>query len=184
MIEIGIGVPDQIIDNYQPVVLFLNDDAQKALETYAGRSLKTRNDIRDAVSEWVEDALFEIISVFIEVNRTVVDTEVFHVDFIEESDCMSGKLFDFYKQQEETGEIHKDFWGNEIKRMLESYDEQYKPHAYTERVRKILNEIKELSPEEKNALILAGKTNVFADIYADASFGHRLSIVLTQHGKE
>ena len=35
------------------------------------------------VSEWVEDALFEIISVFIEVNRTVVDTEVFHVDFIE-----------------------------------------------------------------------------------------------------
>lgn len=83
MIEIGIGVPDQIIDNYQPVVLFLNDDAQKALETYAGRSLKTRNDIREAVTEWVEDALFEIISVFIEVNRTVVDTEVFHVDFIE-----------------------------------------------------------------------------------------------------
>ena len=61
----------------------------------------------------------EIISVFIEVNRTVVDTEVFHVDFIEglrESDCMSGKLFDFCKQQEETEEIHKDFWGNEIKK--------------------------------------------------------------------
>ncbi len=83
MIKIGIGVPDQIIDNYQPVVLFLNDDAQKTLETYAGRSIRTRNDIREAVTEWVEDALFEIISVFTEVNRTVVDTEVFHVDFIE-----------------------------------------------------------------------------------------------------
>lgn len=93
---------------------------------------------------------------------------------------MSGKLFNFYKQQEETGEIHKDFWGNEIKRMLESYDEQYKPHAYTERVRKILTEILELSPEELNALILAGKNTVFMGLYADACFGHRLRNVLAQ----
>lgn len=60
------------------------------------------------------------------------------------------------------------------------YDDQFRPCDHTDRVKKILGEIKELSLEERNALIMAGKTNAFADIYADASFGHRLSIVLTQ----
>lgn len=64
------------------------------------------------------------------------------------------------------------------------YDNQFRPCDHTDRVKKILNEIKELSLEERNALILAGKTDVFTDIYADASFGHRLSIVLTQRVKE
>ena len=60
------------------------------------------------------------------------------------------------------------------------YDDQFEPCDHTDRVKKILGEIKELSLEERNALIMAGKTDIFADIYADASFGHRLSIVLTQ----
>ena len=58
--------------------------------------------------------------------------------------------------------------------------DQHHPYNETDRVRKILDEIRELSTEEVNALILAGKDTVFRNLYADARFGHRLSIALTQ----
>ncbi len=61
-----------------------------------------------------------------------------------------------------------------------NYDDQLHPYNETDRVRKILDEIRELSTEEVNALILAGKDTVFRNLYADARFGHRLSIALTQ----
>lgn len=81
--------------------------------------------------------------------------------------------------------IYHDVMSDVFRRIKEiDYDDQFRPCDHTDRVKKILNEIKELSPEEKNALILAGKTDVFTDIYADASFGYRLSIVLTQRVKE
>jgi len=76
---------------------------------------------------------------------------------------------------------NRDYWGKVIGRMDEiNYDDQLHPYNETDRVRKILDEIRELSTEEVNALILAGKDTVFRNLYADARFGHRLSIVLTQ----
>lgn len=76
---------------------------------------------------------------------------------------------------------NRDYWGKVIGRMDEiNYDDQLHPYNETDRVRKILDEIRELSTEEVNALILAGKDTVFRNLYADARFGHRLSIALTQ----
>lgn len=78
-IEIGIGVPKQEIDGYQPVVLFLNPATIALLEAYLSVDIKTKEDVGEAVAIWVQDGLYELLKFYLQGQNTDFITDVFVV---------------------------------------------------------------------------------------------------------
>lgn len=58
--EVGIGIPGERMDGYQPIMLLFDKDVMQALEQFCGKEIKNRDDIKDAITIWITATLIAV----------------------------------------------------------------------------------------------------------------------------